>query len=833
MAENDPRIQLVSVDDELSRSYVNYAMSVIIARALPDVRDGLKPVQRRVLYAMRMLNLSPDSGYAKCAKVTGQTSGDYHPHGDQVIYPTLVRMAQPWSLRYPLIDSQGNFGSIDGDSPAAQRYTECRLTHIAMEMLEDLDRETVDWVPNYSQTLNEPTVLPGKFPNLICNGSQGIAVGMATNLPPHNLTEVCNALILRLDNPESTLDDVMEVLPGPDFPTYGTIMGTKGIRSAYETGRGSIIMQAKTMIEPAEAGKSVIVITEIPYQVNKTTLVESIAKIAKERKFDGILNVQDYSDKRGMRIEVEVRRDVQPSKALNYLLKHTQLRTTFGAILLSLVEGAPRTAPLLMMLDAYLGHRRQVIERRTRYELYRALEEVHLNEGYQIARRFLDEIIATIRAAADPGVALAELVRKFDMSPFQANAVLAMPLRRLTQLEQKQLEERYKEALRKVQNLMDILNDPARLTRVVRDEVIYLRDKYGDERRTKIITREPGDFSDEDLIPEEEAIISISRDGYIKRVSIDAYRMQKRGGKGVSNTLKADDEPAHLFQVSTHHFILFFTNRGRVYRLKAYEIPESGRYAKGMPVINYIAIESGDRVTATVSVREITGEGYLTMVTRMGEIKRTEISRFANIRSNGLIAFDIEEGDELGWVLKTAGNDDVILVTREGQSIRFPEKAARGRGRAAGGVRAVRFKNDKDHVVSADIVREGATLLVVGENGFGKRTDLNEYRIQGRGGSGILTMNVTEKTGRIVGAEVVDEDDVLMVITTGGKSIRTPIKPIRTTGRVAQGVKIINLAENDQVASIARLVKSIDDGENPEAEADGEEEAVEETSAKE
>jgi DNA gyrase subunit A len=836
--ENDPQIQLVNVDDELSRSYVNYAMSVIIARALPDVRDGLKPVQRRILYAMRTLNLTPDNAHTKCAKVAGETQANYHPHGQEVIYPTLVRLAQPWSMRYPLVDGQGNFGSIDGDSPAAMRYTECRLAPVAMEMLEDLDRETVDWMPTYlGTTQTEPMVLPGKFPNLLCNGGQGIAVGMATNLPPHNLTEVCNAILHRIDHPESTLDDIMEILPGPDFPTYGIIMGRKGIRSAYETGRGSIVMQAKTMIEPGEAGKSVIVVTELPYQVNKKTLVEAIARIAKERKFDGILTVQDYSDKRGMRIEIEIRRDVNPNKALNYLLKHSNLRTTFGAIMLSLVDNAPRTAPLLLLLDQYVQHRRNVIDRRTRYELYRALEEVHLNEGYQIARRFLDDVIATIRSSEDTGAARAALVRKFDMSPFQANAVLAMPLRNLTKLQQQELENRYKEALLKVQNLMDILNDPERLTQVMKDEIAALRDKFGDERRTKIMAREAGDFTDEDLIPEEEAIISISRDGYIKRVSMDAYRMQKRGGKGVSNTMKTDDEPAHLFQVSTHHFILFFTNRGKVYRLKAYEIPESGRYAKGMPVINYIAIESDDRVTATVSVKEITGEGYLTMITKMGEIKRTEIARFANIRSNGLIAFDIEEGDDLRWVLKTAGNDDVILVTREGQSIRFPETAARGRGRQAGGVRAVRFKNDDDHVVSADIVREGATLLVVGEHGYGKRTDLDEYRVQGRGGSGILTMNVTEKTGKIVGAEVVDEDDVLMVITTQGKSIRTPIadkkKPIRVTGRVAQGVKIIDLAEGDQVASIARLVRGIDDGENPDTDEDGNggQDAVSETGA--
>lgn len=805
-------IQIVNVEEELSRSYVNYAMSVIIARALPDVRDGLKPVQRRILYAMRTLNLAPDSGYTKCAKVTGQTSGDYHPHGDQVIYPTLVRLAQPWSMRYPLIDGQGNFGSVDGDSPAAQRYTECRLTPVAMEMLEDLDRETVDWIPNYSNTLNEPVVLPGKFPNLLCNGGQGIAVGMATNLPPHNLTEVCNAILLRLENPECTLDEVMEVCPGPDFPTYGIIMGTKGIRAAYETGRGSIVMQAKTMIEPGDQGKSLIVVTEIPYQVSKANLVKTIADIIKDRKFDGILRVEDYSDKRGMRVEIEIRRDVNPHTALNYLLKHSQLRTTFGAIMLSLVDGAPRTSPLLLLLDQYITHRRQVIDRRTRYELYRALGEVHLNEGYQIARRFLDDIVALIRASKDVHDARVELVRRFGMSPLQADAILGMPLRRLTQLEQERLEDEFRAAILKVQNLMDILSDPHRLTAVLREEVENLRDKHGDERRTKIITREAGDIADEDLIPEEEAIISISRDGYIKRVSIDAYRQQKRGGKGVNNTLKADDEPAHLFQVNTHNFILFFTDRGRVYRLRAYDIPETGRYAKGMPVINYISIVSEERVTATVSVRDIKGEGFLTMITKLGEIKRTEMANFANIRSNGLIAFDIEPGDELGWVLKTAGNEDIIIVTHEGQSIRFHETGVRDRSRAAGGVRAMKLKGD-DIIVSADVIRPGATLLVVGENGYGKRTNLDDYRIQGRGGSGILTMNCTAKTGRIVGAEVVEDDDRLLVMTVNGKGIRMKIKDIRLVGRVAQGVKLINLAEGDQVRSIARVVQEADEGD--------------------
>lgn len=824
MADNDPRIDTIAVDEELGRSYVNYAMSVIIARALPDVRDGMKPVQRRILYAMRVLNITPDSGHVKCAKVTGQTSGDYHPHGDQVIYPTLVRMAQPWSMRYPLIDGQGNFGSVDGDSPAAQRYTECRLTPIAMEMMEDLDRDTIEWVDNYSTTLKEPTVLPGRFPNLLCNGSQGIAVGMATNMPPHNLTEVCNAILMRIDNPESNLDDIMAVMPGPDFPTYGTIMGLKGTRSAFETGRGSVIMQAKTMIEPGEMGKSVIVVTELPYQVNKTTLVKSIAEIIKDRKFDGITEVQDYSDKRGMRVEINVRRDVNPNKALNYLLKHTQLRTTFGAIMLSLVDGAPRVSTLLTILDEYVKHRKIVIERRTRYELHRALEDVHLNEGFQIARRFLDDVIRVIRNSPDVGTARVELIREFELSAYQANAILNMPLRQLTRLEQQRLEDTYKGVLLKVQNLLDILNDPLRLQKVLVEEVTFLRDKFGDERRTRIVTREAGEFTEEDLIPEEEAVISISRDGYIKRVSIDAWREQKKGGKGVNNTQKVDDEPAHLFQVNTHHTILFFTDRGRVYKLKAYEIPENGRYAKGMPVINYINIVGGERVTATVSVKDLSAEGFLTMITRgtgknrWSEVKRTPLSAFANIRNNGLIAFDIEEGDELGWALRTSGTQDVILITRYGQSIRFTETEATSRSRAAGGVKSITFKEGKaeDQVVAAAVVDDTLSLLVVGDNGYGKQTELAEYRVQGRGGSGILTMNVTDKTGVIVGAEIVEEDDRLLLMTTQGKAIRMKVKDVRKVGRIAQGVKLINLAAGDRVRSIARIVKSVDDGEGEE-----------------
>jgi DNA gyrase subunit A len=804
-AEEAFTIQVVDIEEELSRSYVNYAMSVIIARALPDVRDGLKPVQRRILYAMHRLNLTPQNPTTKCAKVTGDTTADFHPHGNEVVYPTLVRMAQTFSLRYPLIDGQGNFGSIDGDSPAAMRYTECRLTPIAMEMMEDLDRETVDWMPNYLQTVNEPTVMPARFPNLLCNGGQGIAVGMATSLPPHNLTEVCNAILHRIDHPKCSLDDVMHHLPGPDFPTYGLIMGKRGIRDAYETGRGSVVMQAKTMIEPIESGKSAIVITEIPYQVNKTNLVKNIADIAKTKKFDGITDVQDYSDKLGMRIQVELRRDVNPNKALNYLLKKTQLRTTFGAIMLSLVDGAPRVSPLLTVLDEYVRHRKEVIERRTWYELMRSLEEVHLNEGYQIARRFLDEVIKTIRASKDTGDARVNLVRKFEMSPFQANAVLAMPLRRLTRLAQEELENSYKEALRRAQDLMDILSNPTRLITVLKEEVTTLRDKHGDERRTKIIAREAGEFTEEDLIPEEEAIISISRDGYIKRISTDAYRQQKRGGKGMKNVQKSEDEPDNVFQVNTHDYILFFTNKGKAYKLRAYDIPESSRYAKGMPVINYIAIEGDERVTATINVKEHKGKGFLTMITRQGEIKRTALDQYQNLRSNGLKTFDIEDGDELGWVLKSDGKDDIIVVTHNGQSIRFKETDVKDRSRTAGGVRAIKLRKN-DFIVSADIADDTATLLVVGEHGFGKRTKISEYRKQGRGGSGILTMNCTAKTGKIVGSRMVNDKDKLLVLTSGGKGIRMKVKDIRLVGRVAQGVKLIDLQDGDKVASIAVLV---------------------------
>ena len=684
--------------------------------------------------------------------------------------------------------------------------TEVRLTPIAMEMLADIDKETVDWMPNYLQSAEEPTVLPARFPNLLCNGGSGIAVGMATNIPPHNLSEIVDALIYRLEHPNCTLDPILKLLPGPDFPTGALILGTKGIRQAYETGRGSIVMQAKTQIEPLDGGKSAIVITELPYQVSKARLIEQIAALVKAGKLDGITDIADYSDRTGMRVVIELRRDVNPNRMLNSLLKHTQMRTTFGAILLALVDNVPRVMSLLDLLDHYLEHRRAVIERRTRYELYRAKSRAHILEGLQIALNFLDEIIRIIRQSETAEVARREMIRRFGLTVLQADAILNTQLRQLARLEQEKLAEEYRGLLREITRLEHILSDPKQVEQIIKDELRTLKEKYGDARRTRIIAREAEEISEEELIPEEETLVLITRDGYIKRVSVDAYRSQKRGGKGViATTAREEDEVEHLFQVSTHHYILFFTDRGRVYRLKAYEIPETSRQARGTAVINYINIQPDEKVTATVSVRDFASEGYLTMITRRGEIKRTALSEFANLRSNGLIAFDLESGDSLGWVLHTSGKDDVLLVTRAGLAIRFPETDVPVRGRTAGGVRAIRLGKD-DALVAACRVQPDALLLVVSENGFGKCTPLTEYRVQSRGGKGIFTMNVTRKTGSVVAAEVVEKDDKVILVTANGKGIRLRVADLRITGRIAQGVKLIDLAPGDTVAAITRIV---------------------------
>jgi DNA gyrase subunit A len=684
--------------------------------------------------------------------------------------------------------------------------TEVRLTPIAMEMLADIDKETVDWMPNYLQSAEEPTVLPARFPNLLCNGGSGIAVGMATNIPPHNLSEIVDALIYRLEHPNCTLEPILKLLPGPDFPTGALILGTKGIRQAYETGRGSIVMQAKTQIEPLDGGKSAIVITELPYQVSKARLIEQIAALVKAGKLDGITDLADYSDRTGMRVVIELRRDVNPNRMLNSLLKHTQMRTTFGAILLALVDNVPRVMSLLDLLDHYLEHRRVVIERRTRYELYRAKSRAHILEGLQIALNFLDEIIRIIRQSETAEVARREMIRRFGLTVLQADAILNTQLRQLARLEQEKLADEYRGLLREITRLEHILSDPKQVEQIIKDDLRTLKEKYGDGRRTRIIAREAEDISEEELIPEEETLVLITRDGYIKRVSMDAYRSQKRGGKGViATTAREEDEVEHLFQVSTHHYILFFTDRGRVYRLKAYEIPETSRQARGTAVINYINIQPDEKVTATVSVRDFASEGYLTMITRGGEIKRTALSEFANLRSNGLNAFDLESGDSLGWVLHTSGKDDVLLATRAGLAIRFPESDVPVRGRTAGGVKAIRLGKD-DALVAACRVQPDALLLVVSENGFGKCTPLTEYRVQSRGGKGIFTMNVTRKTGSVVAAEVVEKDDKVILVTANGKGIRLRVADLRITGRIAQGVKLIDLAPGDTVAAITRIV---------------------------
>ena len=807
---------LIDIEHELRRSYLGYAVSTLISRALPDVRDGFKPVQRRILYAMRDLGIGPGSARVKSARVVGQTMGKFHPHGDSSIYGTLVRMAQDFSLRYPLIDPQGNFGSVDGDPPAAQRYTECRMTPLAMEMLEDIERNTVDFMPNYDQSETEPIVLPGKFPNFLCNGGEGIAVGMSTSMPPHNLREVAEATLYLLDHPDATSEDLMKFVQAPDFPTAALILGTKGAKEAYRTGRGRVIMQAQMQIEPMDAGKSCIVVTELPYQVNKANLIKNIAELAKLKKIDGITDVNDYSDnKGGMRIVIELRRDVLPKRIVNYLLKHTALRQTFGIIMLALVNGQPKMLNLAQVINLHVTHRKEVITRRTRYELARAKQAAHIREGLQIALNFLDEIIALIRKASNSEVARTEMVTRFGLTQIQAEAILNMQLRQIAQLEQQKIEEEYKGLLREIARMEDILVTPARIVKMIKDEMKGLRDKYGDERRTRILPMEADEITEEDLVPEEKTLVTISRDGYIKRVPMDTYRTQKRGGRGVAAAnLKDEDSLAHLFVATTTHYILFFTNRGRVYRLKAYEVPQTSRQARGQHINNFIQLESGDQITAILPMKNMLGEGFLLMATEYGEIKRTPLAEFANLRSNGLNCFDLEEGDNLNWVKHTDGQQDVVLVTQAGMSIRFAEVDTPTRGRAAGGVRGIEMRDPgtrvvQDKVVTMDVVAQDTQqqLLVVSENGLGKRTDLSKYTRQGRGGRGLKTMDVNTKTGPVIAAAIVHEDDKLMIISEKGVTIQTTIREIKETqSRKTQGVILMNLNAGDKVCNIERLV---------------------------
>ena len=804
MSTPEGRIETINIDDEMRQSYIMYSMSVITARALPDVRDGLKPVQRRLLQAMWDLNLT-GATTRKCAKICGDTSGNYHPHGESVIYPALVRMGQEWSLRYPLVAKQGNFGSIDGDPPAAMRYTEARLSSIAIEMLADINEDTVDWTDNFDSTRQEPSVLPSRIPNLIVNGGTGIAVGMATNMAPHNLGETCDAIALYLDNPRLTLDELMAVLPAPDFPTAGLILGTKGVREAYETGRGAITMQAKIHIEPQDNGRNSIVITEVPYQVQKTRLIEQIAELVKQKKVTGISDIFDYSSKGEIRVVIEVRRDTDPQRLLNYLLKHTQLRVNFHILALALVDGKPQVLPMVEQIKHYVAHRRVVIRRRTRFRLNKAEQRLHILEGLIRALDIIDEIIILIRASETPAAARRGLMAEFEFSQTQAQHILEMQLQRLTSLERERLEKERDELVTTITDLKEILANPKRVIQIIKDDLAEIKKKHGNPRRTRIIKAEAHEIGEEDMIPEEEMIITITRNGYIKRVPADTYRPQHRGGRGVIGvTAREEDETEHLFMATTHHHVLFFTDVGKVYRLKAYEVPLTSRQAMGTAIVNLIGIQPGERVTATIPLESLEAEGYLIMGTRLGEVKRTALLRFKNLRSNGLRAFDLEEGDSLNWVRRTDGETEIMLVTRQGKSIRFSEAEMRIASRASGGVRGIRLVGD-DEVIGMGAVAAGEDVLVVGANGYGKRTLVGEYPKQHRGGSGVLTMRVTQKTGAIGDFKMVADGDRLLISTTNGIVIRVRVEEIRRIGRSTEGVRLIRLEAGDHVASIARV----------------------------
>jgi DNA gyrase subunit A len=801
------RIPEIDIEEEMRESFMTFAMSVIVARALPDVRDGLKPAQRRILYAMHELNLGPGSRYVKCAGVVGETMKKFHPHGEIVIYPTLARLAQDWNLRYPLVDGHGNFGSIDGDPPAAMRYTEARLAALGALMLVDIDKNTVDFAPNFDQSDNEPTVLPGAFPNLLCNGGSGIAVGMATNIPPHNLTEVVDACCLLIDSPEVSLEEVMKILPGPDFPTGALIMGTGGIREAYRTGRGSIMMQARATIEKLEREREAILITEIPYNVNKAQLVEQIAQLATSKRLPEIVGLRDESDRKGMRIVIELRRDSNANVVLNNLYKHTRLRTSFPVNAVALVDGVPRTLGIMDLLKHFLDHRRQVVTRRCQFELEKARARAHILEGYRIALKFLDEVIAIIRAAQNPPAARQELVKRFDLTEIQANAILELLLRQLTSLERKKIDDEYKEIIKRIAHLEDLLADVRKIMQAVKEELLEVKGKHGDERRTRIRLEEAADMSIEDLIAEEEMVITATRDGYIKRLPVDTYRTQGRGGKGViALTAREEDEVARLFITTTHHYVLFFTNRGRVYRLRAHEIPATSRQARGMAIVNLIQIEPQERITATLAVKEFVPDRYVFMATRQGTVKKVALESLHTRMKGGLIAISLAKGDELCWVALTDGKQDILLATKRGMSIRFAEKQVRAMGRQAAGVRGVRLRK-KDEAVGMAVCREKAELLVATELGYGKRTPLSQYRPQSRGGIGIKTLNITSKNGPLVGMAVVDAEDQLLAVTTGAQIIRQRVGDIRETGRSAQGVRLIRLEGKDRLASIAVVVK--------------------------
>lgn len=797
-------VRIASIENEMRQSYLDYAMSVIVQRALPDARDGLKPVHRRVLYAMHQMGLRSNSRFRKSAGIVGEVIKNFHPHSDTAAYDTLVRMAQDFSLRYPLVDGQGNFGSVDGDSAAAMRYTEAKLTAIAEEMMTDIDKNTVDSKPNYDASMEEPIVLPARLPNLLINGSAGIAVGMATNIPPHNIGEVCAAVSFLIDNPDATIEDLMKIVPGPDFPTGGTILGTEGIKAAYATGRGRVVIRAKAFVEEQERGNRFqIVVTELPYQVNKAVLLERIAEMVRDGKLDGISNLRDESDRSGMRMVIELKRDAQPMKVLNNLFKHTALQQTFGVNMLALVENGtqPRVLTLKRAIQEYIDHRRIVLTRRTEFELERARRRAHVLEGLKIALDHIDEVIQTIRRSRTTDTARRNLMSNFKLSEIQANAILDMRLARLAALERQKIEQEYKEVMKEIAHLEALLADPKLILGLIHDDMAALKEKYGDPRRTRI-QDVSGALSEEDLIPEVDVLVTVTQKGYVKRIADDVYKTQHRGGRGVTGlTMREEDAISHILSANTMDSLLVFTNRGRVYQVKVHELPDAGRTAKGLPIVNVINMQPDESVTTLMRVRDFDSAKYLFFVTRLGRVKRTNLDQFKAVRSNGLIAIGLEPDDELVWVRETNGDQDVILVSRDGLAIRFPETDVRPMGRPAAGVIGIRM-DKKNTVVGFEVIDPEKDFLVVAEKGLGKRTAMDQYRAQSRGGKGIQAMRVTPRTGKIVAAGMVSEEDSVMLMNTSGIAIRIPASQISRIGRATQGVTLMRLGDGEEVASM-------------------------------
>ncbi|MGE5486140.1 MAG: DNA gyrase subunit A [Ignavibacteriales bacterium] len=792
----------VDIEEEMKRSYIDYAMSVIVARALPDVRDGLKPVQRRILYGMSELGMTPDKPYKKSARIVGEVLGKYHPHGDAPVYEAMVRLAQDFASRYPLVDGHGNFGSIDGDAPAAMRYTETRMSPLAMELLRDLDKETVDWIPNFDETLKEPTVLPARFPNLMVNGSAGIAVGMATNIPPHNLGEVIDGIVMMIDKPDVTPRELMMAIKGPDFPTAGLIVGSDGIREAYSTGRGIITMRAVARIEVSNGGKTRIVVTEIPYQVNKASLIERIADLVRDKKVEGISDLRDESDKNGLRIVIELKREANANVLLNQLYKHTAMQQSFGIIMLALVNGKPLVLNLRDILFHYLEHQKEVIVRRTRFELKQAEERAHIVEGLRIALANLDRVIKIIRSSRTDNDARDSLMSAFKLSEKQAQAILDMRLKRLTSLEREKLEEEYQELLKTMEYLRAVLASEEMVYSIIRKEILEIKEKFADDRRTRIVD-EMADFEIEDLIAEEDVVITLTHNGYIKRMPASTYRAQRRGGRGITGmSAREEDFVEHLFITTTHHYILFITNNGKAYRLRVHEIPEASRQAKGLAAVNLVQIEADEKITAVISTKDFSPGHFLLFATRGGIVKKTDVGEFANIRKGGIRALDLREGDQLVGAHFVTEDDQVILATERGQAIRFPAREVRPMGRDARGVTGIRLK-EGDQVVGMDVVREGLDVLTVTTNGSGKRTPEADYRVQSRGGKGIHNIRLTGRTGRVVGIKVVGEADEVMLMSDAGVIIRMAVREVKQCHRDTQGVLLMRLEPGTSVTGLA------------------------------